>query len=150
MSNDMIENIVYEETVIAVIVYANHVKDGLTFVSDPDDFIQLGLMCYSSGHNIVPHIHRPIKRVVEFTQEVLFIRKGLVRVDFYTGGKEFLCAREIQSGDTLLLLSGGHGFEILEDSEIIEAKNGPYPGEKDKLKFAKPSTGQCITDQENI
>ena len=44
--------------------------------------------------------------------------------------------RELTSGDVLFLCSGGHGFKILESTEMIEVKQGPYSNrEKDKEEF---------------
>ena len=34
-----------------------------------------------------------------------------------------------------MLVSGGHGFKVLEEVEMIEVKQGPYYGEQDKVRF---------------
>jgi hypothetical protein len=72
---------------------------------------------------------------VRFTQEVLFIRKGVLRVDFYNNDKSYLESRMLHGGDTILLATGGHGFEVIEEVEMIEVKQGPYAGEADKTRF---------------
>jgi hypothetical protein len=87
------------------------------------------------GYVINPHLHNSVPRQVEFTNEVLFIRSGVVRVDFYDNQKKYLESRILSAGDVLLLVFGGHGFEILEDAEIIEVKQGPYAGDADKTHF---------------
>jgi hypothetical protein len=79
---------------------------------------------------------------VQFTKEVLFIKSGKVRVDFYDDEKKYIESRVLVSGDVILLAFGGHGFEMLEDSEIIEVKQGPYVGEKDKTRFDPVSKDQ--------
>jgi len=84
---------------------------------------------------IPPHIHNPISREVQWTQEVLFVKKGKVRVDFYDENKNYLKSTILETGDIILLAHGGHGFEMLEDTEIIEVKQGPYAGEMDKIRF---------------
>jgi hypothetical protein len=84
---------------------------------------------------IDPHVHNPVKREVVWTQEVLFIKSGKVRVDFYNNKKLYLESRIINKGDVILLASGGHGFTMLEESEIIEVKQGPYSSDKDKTRF---------------
>ena len=87
------------------------------------------------NYHIEPHVHNPVKREVVWTQEVLFIKSGKVRVDFYNDSKEYLESRVIEKGDVILLASGGHGFCMLEESEIIEVKQGPYSGDRDKTRF---------------
>ena len=34
-----------------------------------------------------------------------------------------------------MLVSGGHGFSVLEEVEMIEVKQGPYSGDADKKRF---------------
>jgi mannose-6-phosphate isomerase-like protein (cupin superfamily) len=72
---------------------------------------------------------------VQYSSETLFIRKGKVRIDFYTEQKEYLSSEILTSGDVVLLSRGGHGFEMLEESEIIEVKQGPYESDNDKIRF---------------
>ena len=91
-----------------------------------------------SGYTIQPHVHRRFKREIFSTQEVLFIKRGRVRVDFYESDKTFVESRTLQTGDIILLVSGGHGFEMLEDSEMVEVKQGPYSADDDKQRFAAP------------
>lgn len=81
---------------------------------------------------------------MHFTQEVLFIRRGKLRVDFYTTEHEYLESRVLQAGDVILLIQGGHGFEVLEEVEMIEVKQGPYAGEADKTRFAGIDATQVI------
>ncbi len=87
------------------------------------------------GYVIAPHVHKPVPRQVQFTKEVLFIKTGKVRVDFYNEGQNYLESRVLNQGDVILLAFGGHGFEMLEPSEIIEVKQGPYAGDNDKTRF---------------
>ena len=89
----------------------------------------------AKNYVIPPHVHNTVQRDVHFTQEVLFIKSGKVRVDFYDDNKVYLESRVLHQGDVVLLAFGGHGFEMLEDSEIIEVKQGPYAGEMDKVRF---------------
>jgi mannose-6-phosphate isomerase-like protein (cupin superfamily) len=95
-----------------------------------------------AGYRIEPHVHNAVTREVHFTQEVLLIRKGKVKVDFYTQDKVYLESRVLETGDVILLASGGHGFTMLEPTEMIEVKQGPYAGDEDKTRFegiASPS-----------
>ena len=84
---------------------------------------------------IAPHLHNSVKREVSFTKEVLFIKSGKVRVDFYNEKKIYFESRVLDKGDVILLAFGGHGFYMLEPSEIIEVKQGPYSGQHDKTIF---------------
>jgi mannose-6-phosphate isomerase-like protein (cupin superfamily) len=92
-------------------------------------------MCHPAGKSIQAHFHNPVPREVKYSQEVLFIRKGRLRVDFYDTARQHLESRVLVCGDTILLVSGGHGFQVLEDLEMIEVKQGPYVGEEDKTRF---------------
>jgi mannose-6-phosphate isomerase-like protein (cupin superfamily) len=103
----------------------------------PDDFSQqLAYMSHPQNKTIAPHVHNPVRREVHLTKEVLFIRKGKLRVDFYNDKQEYLESRILNGGDVILLASGGHGFTMLEDTEMFEVKQGPYAGENDKTRFA--------------
>lgn len=131
----MIEKITHNELTLGIIIYNNYKKEGIDFFT-PDDFSQqLGYMNRPQGYVIEPHTHNLIERQVTLTQEVLIIKKGKVRVDFYDSDQIYLESRILVTGDIVLLANGGHGFEMLEQSEIIEVKQGPYCGEKDKVRF---------------
>lgn len=131
----MVEYITKNEKLLAIIVYEKFYDSGIHFFT-PDDFSQqLAYMHHPEGKVILPHVHNPVRREVQYTQEVLFIRKGKLRVDFYDEDKKYLESRILAMGDTILLASGGHGFEVLEEVEMIEVKQGPYAGNLDKTRF---------------
>lgn len=137
MSNTMIEQITYHEKILSIIVRAEFRKeDGIEFFTPPEFSQQLAYMNREKGYEIPPHVHNSLAREVLYTQEVLFIKSGLVRVDFYDGVKNYLESRILKPGDVILLAHGGHGFEMLEETEIIEVKQGPYAGEADKSRFS--------------
>lgn len=134
------EEIKYQDHLLAIIIFSSFKKDGIAFFT-PDDFSQqLGYMKREKNYEIPPHVHNPVKREVVLTQEVLFIKSGKVRVDFYNDDKDYLESRVIEKGDVILLASGGHGFVMLEESEIIEVKQGPYSGDRDKTRFDSVAT----------
>jgi len=131
----MLEKIKTEDKLIAIIIRADYRKDGIEFFT-PDDFSQqLAYMNRPAGYTIAPHVHNLEPREVYFTQEVLLIRKGKVKVDFYTQERKYLESKVLSTGDVILLAGGGHGFTMLEPTEMIEIKQGPYLGEHDKTKF---------------
>ena len=131
----MIENILHNEQLISVIIRSQYNAEGIKFFT-PDDFSQqLAYMNREKDYIIPPHVHNPVKREVSYTQEVLFIKSGKVRVDYFDDDKNYLESRILNQGDVVLLSGGGHGFYMLENSEIIEVKQGPYAGDKDKTRF---------------
>ena len=131
----MIENIIHKDKLLSVIIRANYKSDGIEFFTPNDFSQQLAYMNRPKNHIIPPHVHNPVKRDVHYTQEALIMKSGKVRVDFYDDDKNYLESKTLYSGDVILLAYGGHGFEMLEDSEIIEVKQGPYAGEMDKTRF---------------
>jgi hypothetical protein len=131
----MIKEISQDGKLLAIIIPHNFQSSGIEFFT-PDNFSQqLAYMQHPIGKTIQPHVHRPLTRNVQFTQEVLVIRKGKLRVDFYNDNQEYLESHILIGGDTILLAGGGHGFEVLESIEMIEVKQGPYTGEHEKTKF---------------
>ena len=134
-SNQFIENIYENDKILAIIFKSSFKKDGIHFFTPPDFSQQLGYMNRPKGYEIQPHIHNKVERTINYTQEVLLIKSGLIRVDFYRSDKTFLDSRILEKGDVILLSSGGHGFVMLEESEIIEVKQGPFTGNMDKSRF---------------
>jgi mannose-6-phosphate isomerase-like protein (cupin superfamily) len=134
------EAIVIERNLCAIIIRADYDIPGIQFFTDSKYSQQLASMSYQSGRVIPAHTHNPARREVLYTQETLFLRKGKVRVDFYSEAQVYQTSRVLGAGDVILLISGGHGFEVLEDSNMIEVKQGPYAGEADKTRFPSVST----------
>jgi hypothetical protein len=145
----MIERIACEGRLLALILRAGFRANGIQFFTPSDFSQQLGYMNRPAGYVIPPHVHNPVAREVQFTKEVLFIKSGRVRVDFYDDDQRYLESRIVETGDVILLAYGGHGFEMLESSEMIEVKQGPYAGDSDKTRFDPISSSKiCIRDQE--
>jgi hypothetical protein len=132
----MNETIDYAGTTLAILIRADYHEEGIHFFTPNDFSQQLAYMNRPEGYIIPPHIHNPVLREVHFTKEVLFIKSGKVRVDFFDESQNYLTSRVLNKGDVILLAFGGHGFKMLEPSEIIEAKQGPYAGDQDKTRFA--------------
>jgi len=84
---------------------------------------------------VKPHLHRSLERSIKGTSEVLLIKKGRCEVDIYNNVKETVATRELREGDILLLVDGGHGFRMLEDTVFVEIKQGPYTGLDEKERF---------------
>ena len=131
----MIETVTHNEQELALILRSSFRAEGIFFFT-PDEFSQqLAYMNRPLGYVIPPHVHNPVVREVLFTREVLFIKSGKLRIDFYDDEQSYLESRILEQGDVVLLASGGHGFEMLEPTEMIEVKQGPYAGDRDKTRF---------------
>ena len=132
----MKQEIIIDGQLCAIILRAEFDEPGIHFFTSNDLSQQLASMSYAPGKVIQAHTHNPVRREVSYTQEALFIRKGKVRVDFYTQQREYRLSRVLSAGDVVLLIKGGHGFEVLEELNMIEVKQGPYVGDADKTRFA--------------
>jgi hypothetical protein len=125
------------------LVLARHIPsellwcEGLNFFSQNSDFIQLGVWGYNAGKELKAHIHNQVERKVFWTQEVLFVYKGRIKANIFDTNSQKIAELEIVAGDAIVLIHGGHGYEILEDNtKVLEIKNGPYLGpEIDRRRF---------------
>jgi hypothetical protein len=132
----MVEEIKFNNNLLAVIVRCGFSYDGAKFITENHITQQVAHLSYKSGHNIPSHYHHPWERTVMNTLEVLIIKRGKIRVDFYSSLGAYYFSRILSEKDTILFISGGHGFEILEDVDMLEIKQGPYI--KDDRVFFKP------------
>jgi cupin superfamily acireductone dioxygenase involved in methionine salvage len=140
----MLNKIEFGNQTYAIIIRSSYCKENnIDFFTDNESPLQLGYMSRDVGYIIQPHRHNLVKREVHLTQEVLFIKSGKIRVDFYSDNQNYLKSCILNKGDVILLSNGGHGFKMIENSEIIEVKQGPYCGTQDKVRFES-------IDEENI
>lgn len=138
----MLTRITHQDKELALIIRHTFHKDGIEFLTPSTYSQQIGYMNRPAGYVIAPHVHNPVPREVQFTKEVLFIKSGKLRVDFYADDQTYLESTILNSGDVILLAFGGHGFEMLEPTEIIEVKQGPYAGDADKTRFLPVDASQ--------
>jgi mannose-6-phosphate isomerase-like protein (cupin superfamily) len=131
----LIEQIEHNGEMLALIVRDEYSEPGISFFTPHDLSQQLAYMQHPAGKIIDAHVHNPVPRSVAYTQETLFIKRGRLRVDFFDEQHQYLESWELKAGDVILLIKGGHGFEVLEDLEMIEVKQGPYAGDQDKTRF---------------
>jgi hypothetical protein len=131
----MIERITQGDHLLAIIIRSTFHQEGIAFFTESNFSQQLGYMNRPKGYVIEPHRHNLVLREVVHTQEVLLIKSGKVRVDFYDDDQNYLESKILNKGDVILLAYGGHGFEMLEPSEMIEVKQGPYVSDRDKVRF---------------
>ena len=131
----MVEEVKKKEKLLAMIIRSNYQCKGVDFITPNEYSQQVAYMHHPTGKVIDAHVHNLVYRNVVFTQEVLIIKKGILRVDFYDEYEDYLESRDLYAGDIILLVSGGHGFKVIEEVEMVEVKQGPYSGEQDKKRF---------------
>jgi hypothetical protein len=127
-----VERVSFQDELLAVIVRSEFVKEGIEFFTPSTFSQQLGYMNRPAGYVIPAHRHNRTPRRIDYTNEVLFVKSGRVRVDFYNAAQEYVVSSVLGKGDVILLVSGGHGFRMLERTEMVEVKQGPYAGDQDK------------------
>ncbi len=134
------EKIMHSQEILALILRDSDWQEGLNFLSQSSDYQQVGTWWYNAGKKLNAHIHLPEQRVVLYTQEVLFIKKGAVRAYIYSQDETLVHTADLFEGDVIVLLRGGHGYRILQDgTKVLEVKNGPYVGaDKDRRVIEKP------------
>jgi hypothetical protein len=120
---------------LAYFVRSGWIPEKTQFLT-PDHFgQQMGMIVYGAGAEIQPHLHLPVMREVHGTTECIVVRKGSCLIDIYDRHKKLLSTHELATGDIVLLLGGGHGFRMREDTVLFEVKQGPYVGLADKERF---------------
>ena len=139
-----LERIFHDGTLLSIIIRSRLLQDGIEFFT-PDDYSQqLAYMNRPKGYTIASHIHNTVHRSSGLTQEVLVIKSGRIRIDFYNDDKKYVESKVLNPGDIILLAAGGHGIHMLEQSEIIEIKQGPYAGEMDKEGFVGIHSNEVV------
>jgi hypothetical protein len=129
------EKYIFNGELFAIVLRNDFDEKGINFLTDETLFQQLAYMNHPKGTLIQPHIHLPIERTITYTQEVLIIKEGILKVDFYSEEQIYLESISLKKWDTILLIKGGHGFSVIEDVKMIEVKQGPFAGNKDKIRF---------------
>lgn len=139
-----VEEVKKKNKLLAMIIRNDYECEGVDFITPNEYSQQVAYMHHPKGKAIDAHVHNLVHRNVVMTQEVLFIKKGTLRVDFYDEYEDYLESKVLHAGDIILLVSGGHGFQALEELEMIEVKQGPYAGDQDKKRFEGISEEQIV------
>jgi len=128
-----LEEVRYDGKLLAQVMRRHYGDKGISFVTHADEPLQMGVLIHPAGKRLAAHVHKEARKVITEVQEVLHILYGTVRVDFYSEDQKLIDSKTLYCGDTVILLRGGHGLSMLEDSKIMEVKQGPYRGvEEDK------------------
>lgn len=130
-----VEEIKSGDELIAVIVPADFGEPGVHFFTPQDAGQQLAYVQHEEGVVIDAHVHNEVERSIKLTSEAVFVKKGRLRVDFYAADHQYLLSRVVEAGAAVLQLSGGHGFKVLDEAELVVVKQGPYAGRRDKTRF---------------
>jgi mannose-6-phosphate isomerase-like protein (cupin superfamily) len=130
-----VERIHWNGKPLVYIIRASVSPDTTTFFTPPEFKQQVGFVVYPAGGEIARHLHRPLERHLIGTSEVLVVQKGRCEMDIYNDDRELVATRELREGDVMLLVGGGHGFRMLEDTVFLEIKQGPYTGLDEKERF---------------
>ena len=134
----MIKKIIYKKKKFEIIIYPNKFKKKGVHFASPNNFTkQVGILNFPKNHFIRPHKHTRYLRKIYRTSEVLFVKKGKLRVDFYNNQKKYLFSKIVEKDNIIILNEGSHGFKILQNSSIIEIKQGPFIKILDKTRFNK-------------
>ena len=120
---------------LAIIVYADKCPRQTEFLTPEDLPQQVGFIVYPQGASIPRHVHRSVERRIAGTPEVLVVRRGRLQADFFTDEKDYVTSRILNVHDVLILTGGGHGFTCMEDTVLLEVKQGPYIGPEEKERF---------------
>lgn len=131
----VIEHVTHEEKPLAYIIRASFVPEQTTFLTPSEFKQQVGYVVYPEGGEIPRHVHRPLERHLVGTSEVLVVKKGHCFIDIYNDDRELVATRELFTGDVMLMVGGGHGFRMIEDTVFLEIKQGPYTGIDEKERF---------------
>ena len=122
------EKFFYKNVLIGIRIKA--FRNGSNPATDAKEPLQVLMSKHKKKHSVKAHIHSPHKRIIWRIQECLMMKKGKIKVDFYTPDKKYFKSIYLKQGEALILAAGGHGVTFLEDSEIIEVKSGPFQEDK--------------------
>lgn len=132
---DSVEYITAAGVPLAYIIHAALSPAETTFLTPPEFKQQVGFVVYPAGGIIARHVHEPIERRLVGTSEVIVVRSGRCELDVYDDEQVLVATRELKTGDVMLMVGGGHGFRMLEDTVLLEVKQGPYTGITEKRLF---------------
>ncbi len=136
ISGECTETISQSGKVVCMIIRAGHFPKSTTFYTQEEFSFQVGQVVHPAGSEIPRHEHRRTTRTVVGTPEVLVVQRGRLIVDLYAeDDRRLLCSRELSTGDVIVLLTGGHGFHLIEETVLLEVKQGPYYGHQEKEQF---------------
>ena len=130
-----VEQIIWKDKPLVYIIRAEMAPGKTTFLTPSELNLQVGFVVYPAGGEVARHLHRPLERHIVGTSEVLVVKEGRCQMDIYDDDRRLVATRELRKGDIMLMVGGGHGFRMLEDTVLLEIKQGPYTGLDEKERF---------------
>ena len=130
-----VEQITASGATLAVIIRSNVAPSVTTFFTPPEYKQQVGFVVYPAGGVVERHTHVPLARHLVGTSEVIVVRSGRCELDVYDDDRVLVATRTLEAGDVMLMVGGGHGFRMTEDTVLLEVKQGPYTGLDEKERF---------------
>lgn len=134
-ASNAVERFEWEGRPMAYVIRAAFSPERTTFVTPSELQLQLGFIVYPAGSEIPRHVHQPVERHLRGTPEVLIVKSGLCWIDIYNDDRQIVATTQLHPGDTMLMVGGGHGFRMIENTVLVEIKQGPYPGVDEKVRF---------------
>ena len=120
-------------TLYALIIPRGVSVDGARFLTPPESPLQVGVMERPAGYVVQPHRHPPVSLKISSVSEFLCIERGRVKAVIYDDAWGVVGEELLTAGDAILLLAGGHSFEVLEPCRMVEVKQGPFLGDQSKV-----------------
>ena len=115
-----------EKNSITLGLIIKSLSEGSVPVTKENEPLQLVTLKHSSGVILKAHKHTPKIRTTNNLQECLIIKKGKISVGIYDQSDNFFKKITLSTGDAYIVMNGGIEINFLEDSEILEIKNGPF------------------------
>ena len=126
----MIENINSGQDCLALVISKDFGSYGSHFATSLENPLQVGVIERGAGDVISAHRHMPIQ------MNHSGIRQEFLPVTFFDAEGQEVTERTLGQGDSLLQISGGHGFHFEEPTRLMEVKLGPYSTQgNDKQKY---------------
>lgn len=137
-----VEEISDSGTKLAYVLRHDATSDRTEFFTSDDSNFQAGFVVYPAGGQVQAHVHLPVVRRVVGTSELLVVRSGRCIVDIYSDDRRLIASRDLVAGDAVLSVGGGHGFRMIDDTVLLEVKQGPYGGLAEKERFETTPEGE--------
>jgi|TARA_B110000003_G_scaffold270973_1_gene304305 hypothetical protein len=127
--------IYHEEQLLAVIIKLEDIDKEKNFVTNNEEDFQVASFNLKNGEKILNHYHPKQERKIFSTSEMITLIEGKIKINIFDFEENLVHSEILTSGDSVALLRGGHGIEIIENSKFIESKQGPYVEKSDKVRF---------------
>ncbi|MDP6703953.1 MAG: hypothetical protein QF775_00530 [archaeon] len=125
------KKILYKDTLVGIKI--SSLSEKTSPITDEKEPLQVVTLKHPKEAYLVAHTHTPQERTTAKLQECLIVKKGRIKIDLYGPNKVMFREIELSEGEMFILQNGGYGIHMLEDSEVIEVKNGPFIEDKEMI-----------------